>query len=160
MQLFRLVLFRIIMCLRVTTQPVNLNLRDSGERSIIGGYMSKERPFFVYIWAGDKSSCGGSVIAPYWVLTAAHCVFPNITKSAIVEVEVRDFTEPNSTGRRLSTTIIVHDEFLVYQDPETRHLWIWHDIALLELNESLSEAMVIKPCYDVLESDETNHSIG
>ncbi|MEE6487442.1 hypothetical protein FKM82_014901 [Ascaphus truei] len=41
---------------------------------IIGGWEAEphSRPYMVYCMV-DGSSCGGSLIAPDWVMTAAHC---------------------------------------------------------------------------------------
>lgn len=43
---------------------------------IIGGYRAArgQFPWQVFITMDQSSSCGGSLINPQWVLTAAHCV--------------------------------------------------------------------------------------
>ncbi len=45
-------------------------------RSIIGGQAAtvQSYPFVVYVQLPDNRNCTGSIIAPSWVLTAAHCV--------------------------------------------------------------------------------------
>ena len=51
------------------------------ERAIINGYEAPLRPFYVMIitQVGESySQCGGTVIGPWHVLSAAHC-FPNGT---------------------------------------------------------------------------------
>lgn len=97
---------------------------------IVGGEVADARawPWQVAIIrprnSGFSQFCGGSVIAPRWVLTAAHCVEDEDADEIQVLVGVNDLEDED--GRRIDVTAIhMHGAY----DPKT----IENDVAVLRL---------------------------
>lgn len=88
-------------------------------------------PFMASVQDGGYHFCGGSIIAPGWVLTAAHCVPDG--KAAGLSVVVGTNNNGNGSGRRVSVTqVLVHPS---YRDNT-------HDAALLRLASTVTQAPI------------------
>ncbi|CAG9769420.1 unnamed protein product [Ceutorhynchus assimilis] len=110
---------------------------DDQSLRVIGGYQcsTREHGFMAMLLEQTNNGrwlrpCGCSIIQPKWILTAAHCIRYIERKYAV--------TVGMHTKRRkvLARRHIVHPDF----DPKT----FLNDIALLELEDSLSEIDGIK----------------
>lgn len=133
-------------------------LAPSAALRVIGGVEAREGawPWQVYLaipTINSKkrkggASCGGTLIAPRWVLTAAHCLVPAdrdlaLDKSeSVLAIEGLEFIDPESkqkprfAARHETTDIYVHPSYRKGVDE--------NDIALLHLREP-AEARVIAP---------------
>ncbi|MDM8560637.1 serine protease [Candidatus Parabeggiatoa sp. HSG14] len=123
---------------------------------IIGGKDAQAGvwPWITYIgYTSDPegySSCGGSLIHPYWVLTAAHCVDgfnlgdPPLTGDdmfAVVGLHKRNRTD--TEGERLTINRVI-------QHPQWNRLnpsW-YYDIALVQLKEPSTQQLLSLPLQD------------
>jgi len=72
--------------------------KEGGQRIVNGmETLPNEYPFPVLLLTGDRRSrfCGGSIISPYHVLTAAHCTWPKQGEKLAVMVGLHDLSSYN-----------------------------------------------------------------
>ncbi|XP_052818323.1 chymotrypsin-1-like [Mya arenaria] len=80
------------------SRPLSKDGPSSGSRIINGMEATPgEFPHQVTLLNNGYHSCGGSVIANDWVLTAAHCVDGQTLSSLAVVVDLHDFSNPGSS---------------------------------------------------------------
>jgi len=117
----------------VTTSNLQCGVKPVVATSrIVGGteVAPNSWPWQVGMWSYGTFKCGGTVIAPCWVLTAAHCVDQTVSVRAYHVVlgdhqtKARDSTEQKFHIKK----IIVHPEYDTEKSDK--------DIALLQLQES------------------------
>ena len=100
-------------------------------QAIVGGttVASGAYPFMASIQSSGSHFCGGSVIAPRWVLTAAHCV-PDGNAAGLT---VRVGSNVNNSGG----TVIAVDAVRVHPNFDGTY----HDAALLQLHAAVPTAV-------------------
>lgn len=113
--------------------------RNSGTR-IVGGTTVTSKgvwPWQVSLQISRRHLCGGSVITPYWIVTAAHCVHENSNaRDWTVYAGYLTRTEMQlATGNSVSR-IVMHNF-----DPGTNV----NDIALMKLNSPLTITSNVRP---------------
>lgn len=124
---------------------VRRTLAGDDSRRIVGGVPAQPgtRPWQVgLVVAGIKDNaqaqfCGGTLIAPQWVLTAAHCVDGNMMPSQVA-VLVGTHSLSDANARRVGVKRLeVHPKW----DEDTND----NDIALLELAAPVTPSPTITP---------------
>ena len=135
--------------------PVALGLGLAGpSAAIVGGSATAEgaHPYMASLQDGSGFAfCGGSVIAPRFVLTAAHCVPDGDASDLFVVVGTNDISDGSGTRIAVSR-VSVHPD---YADST-------HDAAVLELASSapVTPIALAAEGEDALEADGTTVTVA
>jgi chitodextrinase len=126
-----------LMLLPLSSMAANLN--TPVKPTIVGGTetTANSRPYQVALLMNGRQGCGGTLISPNWVLTAAHCLDSASTSSLTVQVGAHSMGRRDGQNIRVSQ-IIKHENWSGAQG--IRSGW---DIAVLKLASPASAS--IKP---------------
>ena len=91
-------------------------------------------PWFVTVLSGSEL-CGGTLIHPRWVITAAHCVPANQLPSAVRVVSNRRLLDDTSTGEKITASRLI-------RHPGFNETTLANDLALIELSRDASASPI------------------
>ncbi|KAK0136014.1 Transmembrane protease serine 3 [Merluccius polli] len=123
-----------IRCLECGARPQYRNRIVGGNASILGQF-----PWQVSLHYRNKHMCGGSIIAPQWILTAAHCVYmfmPSQPSQWTVYTGIIE--QPlNAAHAQTVEQILYHGKY--------RSNGVDYDIALMRLSQPLAFNGIVEP---------------
>ena len=127
---------------------IKFELKRNDVPRIIGGtaLTSGERPWMVSLQEYGQHFCGGSLIAPEWVLTAAHCVDGSNGQSLQVRADFVNLQDPDAGQSSTVAEIIIHPGYADNQPT---------DLALLRLDVPMTG---INPVVLATEAFMTNYA--
>ncbi|XP_005751637.1 transmembrane protease serine 3 [Pundamilia nyererei] len=119
--------------------PSDCGLRPQYRTRIVGGNITKQGqfPWQVSLHFRNEHLCGGSIISPYWVITAAHCVY-GFVNSSMWAVYVGLTEQPLHGAQALAVEkIVYHNRY--------RQKGLDYDIALMKLAKQLEVNGSVQP---------------
>ncbi|KAG7259932.1 hypothetical protein CRUP_014141 [Coryphaenoides rupestris] len=123
-----------IRCLECGGRPQYRNRIVGGNASTLGQF-----PWQVSLHYKDEHICGGSIIAPQWILTVAHCVYLFMPyQPSLWTVHVGIVSQPLNAAHALPVEqILYHSRY--------HSKGIDYDIALMRLSQPLAFNGIVEP---------------
>ncbi|XP_040273429.1 mast cell protease 1A-like [Bufo bufo] len=118
---------QVILVIFASSVIISTPCAEKFHHEIIGGHEvdPHSRPYIAYLKI-DSAFCGGSLIAPGWVLSAAHC-YGNI----VVILGAHDVTQPEETQQ-----IIGVESYHLHPEYDDEAAMPFNDVMLLKLSSS------------------------
>lgn len=121
---------------------------DEDTEMIVGGKPAPDGkyPYQVRLYSSlqdDKGYCGGSIIAPQWILTAGHCVVADNDLTENLQAVETVFVGYGSTDRTM-TTKIEAEEIVVHPRYLDHALAGGGDIALIKLKTPIEDSVAVE----------------
>lgn len=128
--------FRLILLLSFLVVSTSFSLDSRKTQKIVGGVPSLqgEFPYIIslqVLWQGSLYHiCGGSLIRPNWVLTAAHCIDPaRPLKDYRIKIGLKNLTDTINVESIIPRKIFVHKQYSKLVDYD-------YDFALIKLSKN------------------------
>jgi secreted trypsin-like serine protease len=123
--------------------------RSEDNEMIVGGSEAPEGkfPYQVRLYVSmddDKGFCGGSLIAPQWVLTASHCVTAgNLNGGRTTARDPEDVVVGYGSNDRTKTTKVEVEKIFVRPEFLDKGLSGKADVALIKLKTPVADAKTV-----------------
>lgn len=104
-------------------------LKNANDWKIVGGQQAEENqfPYIISLRMGDRHRCGGSILNPHWILTAAHCVIQINPDRLTVVV---GSTKLDAGGQRYKVAKTFHHQ-------NYSAIGLHHDVGLVKVESSI-----------------------
>jgi len=121
------------------------------DNRVVGGYDAKESRNF-YVAVDEIGVCGGALFKPYFVVTAAHCVYGLEN----VEVYVGDFQEGTDELESVIGRVTIHPDY-IHENPLTPDLAV---IKLLQPYTHANDPSYVLPLCSSADIIPTSSEVG
>ncbi|PKL84520.1 MAG: hypothetical protein CVV22_12515 [Ignavibacteriae bacterium HGW-Ignavibacteriae-1] len=149
-----------VLAIIILTPAMADDIKDDGpEFQIIGGVNAdiEDYPWQVAIFSVradgklEQQMCGGSIIDPYWILTAGHCVQDDAHKTQKIVAHITRRSQPGQGQIIEISDYIVHEDFDINV--------IQNDVALLRLAYPIDTSKIGSKSIRLLTPDEEQNGL-